>query len=59
MSPKVFALLQKHQRLDEALRIEQARKRPDQFRVRRLKKLKLAVRDALRVIAQSGKPSRA
>ncbi|WP_305095927.1 YdcH family protein [Croceibacterium aestuarii] len=59
MSPKVFSLLQKHQRLDEELRIEQVRKWPDHFRIRRLKKLKLAVRDALRDVARPRNPTRA
>ncbi len=47
MSHEAFRLLQKHQRLDEHLRLEQGRRWPDLVRIRQLKKLKLAVKDAL------------
>lgn len=47
MSNKTFHLLQKHQRLDEHLRLELSRRWPDVARIRQLKKLKLAVKDAL------------
>ncbi|MFM1982831.1 MAG: hypothetical protein RJB22_1550 [Pseudomonadota bacterium] len=47
MSLRVFNLLLKHQRLDEALRNEQHRRMPDVFRIQRLKKLKLIVKDRL------------
>ncbi|MBU6252551.1 MAG: DUF465 domain-containing protein [Alphaproteobacteria bacterium] len=47
MSLRVFTLLLKHQRLDEALRQEQGRRLPDVFRIQQLKRMKLAVKDRL------------
>jgi uncharacterized protein YdcH (DUF465 family) len=47
MNPKYFRLLQKHQRLDDELRLEQIRRWPDATRIRQIKKLKLAVKDAM------------
>lgn len=47
MSLRIFNLLVKHQRLDEALRIEQRRQMPDVFRIQRLKKMKLIIKDRL------------
>lgn len=47
MSLRVFTLLLKHQRLDEALRHEQGRRLPDVFRIQQLKRMKLAVKDRL------------
>ena len=47
MSLRVFKLLLKHQKLDEALRHEQRRRLPDVFRIQHLKRMKLAVKDRL------------
>jgi hypothetical protein len=47
MSDRLFSLLERHQKLDEALRSHQARRWPDPFAIRRLKKLKLALKDRL------------
>ncbi len=47
MKLRVFNLLIKHQRLDEALRAEQQRRLPDVSRIQKLKKLKLALKDRL------------
>lgn len=47
MSYTVFRLLNRHQQIDEALRIEQHRRVPDFARLQRLKKLKLAIKDRL------------
>jgi hypothetical protein len=47
MKLSVFNLLAKHQKLDEALHAERLRKRPDEFRIRHLKKLKLTIKDRL------------
>lgn len=52
MSNETFRLLQKHQQLDEHLRLEQGRRWPDVARIRHLKKLKLAVKDALMKLAR-------
>lgn len=42
-----FRLMQYHQRLDFQLRVERARRWPDIFRIQKLKRLKLAVKDRL------------
>ena len=47
MKQRTFRLLEMHQRIDEALRRELRRRWPDPFRVVRLKKLKLHVKDRL------------
>ncbi len=47
MKLSVFNLLVKHQKLDEALHAERRRKRPDDLRIRHLKKLKLTIKDRL------------
>jgi hypothetical protein len=47
MKLSVFNLLVKHQKLDEALHAEQQRMRPDDVRIRHLKKLKLTIKDRL------------
>jgi len=44
MRPRLFRLLEMHQRLDDGLQQELRRPRPDPFRVVRLKKLKLRVK---------------
>ncbi len=51
MSLRVFNLLVKHQRLDEALRLEQRRQLPDVFRIQRLKKMKLIIKDRLQKLS--------
>jgi len=52
-----FRLMQFHQKLDGELRAELARRWPDIFRIQKLKRLKLAVKDRLQNAA-SGKPLR-
>jgi uncharacterized protein YdcH (DUF465 family) len=47
MRPRLFRLLEMHQRIDDRLRLELQRRRPDPFRVMHLKKLKLRVKDRL------------
>ena len=47
MKLSVINLLVKHQKLDEALHAEWLRKRPDDIRIRHLKKLKLTIKDRL------------
>jgi hypothetical protein len=39
--------MEAHQRIDQELRLESSRRRPDPFRVMRLKRLKLAIKDRL------------
>lgn len=47
MSDRYFRLLERHQKLDEKLRLLQRRRFADPFEVARLKKLKLAIKDRL------------
>ena len=47
MHPRLYRLTEVHQRIDEALRIEQRRRWKDPFHIARLKKLKLRVKDLL------------
>ncbi len=47
MKQSIFRLLTKHQKLDQALRAEQARRWPDILRIAEMKKLKLALKDRL------------
>jgi hypothetical protein len=47
MRLRLFRLLEIHQRIDEALRRELRRPWPEPFRIIRLKKLKLRVKDRL------------
>ena len=47
MTAEVFRLMEAHQRIDEELRLESDRRRPDPFKVMRLKRLKLGIKDRL------------
>ena len=47
MTMSMFLLMERHARIDDALRKEQRRRFPDVFRMQQLKKLKLAVKDRL------------
>jgi hypothetical protein len=47
MRPRLFRLLELHQRIDEALRRELRRHWPDPFRVSRLRKKKVRVKRRL------------
>ena len=47
MTISSFRLMQYHQRIDRELRAEIARRWPDGFRIQKLKRLKLAVKDRL------------
>jgi uncharacterized protein len=59
MSDRVFRLLERHQKLDEALRRLQTRRWPDPLEIARLKKLKLAIKDRLARLARRPVRSRA
>ncbi|WP_227339622.1 DUF465 domain-containing protein [Sphingopyxis sp. P8] len=50
LNPHIYHLSALHRRLDEAVRREARRRGGDPFRLLRLKKLKLAVRDRLSAI---------
>ena len=47
MSNRTFRLMERHQKLDELLRLAQMRRIPDPFEVARIKKMKLAIKDRL------------
>ena len=47
MTTTMFLLMERHARIDDALRAEQRRRLPDVFKMQQLKKLKLAVKDRL------------
>lgn len=47
MSNYRYRLTRMHQRLDELIRLERERRLPDWFRLLRLKRLRLAVKDRL------------
>lgn len=47
MNPFTYKLATLHRRLDEEIRAELKRRRPDSLRLLRLKKLKLAIKDRL------------
>ncbi len=47
MSDRMFRLMQRHQKLDAALRAAHRRRLADPFEIVRLKKLKLAIKDRI------------
>ena len=47
MHPRLYRLIETHERIDRALRSEQKRPLPDAFRLIRLKKLKLRAKDLI------------
>ena len=57
MSPRLYRLTLMHQRLDEQLCREQKFRFPNAFRLMRLKKLKLVIKDQLYRLAR--RPGRA
>jgi len=46
-----FRLMEAHQRIDDQLRLESGRRWPDAFKLMRLKKMKLRIKDRLAAIA--------
>lgn len=52
MSDSIFRLLERHQKLDDALRAAQRRRWIDPFEVARIKKLKLVIKDRLARLAR-------
>ena len=53
MTISSFRLMQYHQRIDRELRAEIARRWPDGFRIQKLRRLKLAVKDRLQNYARA------
>lgn len=47
MNPRLYRLMEKHQRIDRLIQLEQSRSWRDPFRLLRLKKLKLRVKDLI------------
>lgn len=47
MTVQAYRLMEAHQRIDAELRLESGRRRPDPFKLMRLKKLKLRIKDRL------------
>jgi len=59
MTISSFRLMQYHQRIDRELRAEIARRWPDGFRIQKLKRLKLAVKDRLQNYARAVRADKA
>jgi hypothetical protein len=59
MQDHIFGMLLKHQKLDEELRLEQARVKPDSVRLQQLKRMKLAIKDRLHRLTSRPQVSRA
>ena len=56
MHPRLFRLIETHQRIDARLRSEYQRPRPDGLQLMRLKRLKLRVKDLIHRLTR--KPQR-
>lgn len=54
MSTSTYRLMLIHRSLDESIRKEQKRSLPDSFRLLRLKKMKLSVKDRLSALMRRG-----
>lgn len=59
MSDRLFRLMERHQKLDEALRGLQRLRGADPFEIARLRKLKLALKDRLVRLAAQPRSARA
>ncbi|MCM8557765.1 DUF465 domain-containing protein [Sphingomicrobium sediminis] len=55
MTARMYRMTEIHQRIDERLRDEQKRKRPDDLEISRLKKLKLRAKDILHRLTHRGR----
>ncbi|MFA9201239.1 MAG: DUF465 domain-containing protein [Cypionkella sp.] len=58
MSDRYFRLLERHQKLDERLRLLQRLRSADPFEIARLKKLKLALKDHIARVLRRRQPAR-
>lgn len=52
MHPRLYRLIEKHQRIDEALRAAQRRQKPDWIEILRLKTLKFKARELIQHFAR-------
>jgi uncharacterized protein len=57
MSYLLYRLMERHQKLDETLRLVQGRPGADPFEIARLKKLKLAIKDRLARVLRRRQPA--
>jgi hypothetical protein len=57
MSSLVYRLMERHQQLDEQLRSAQSRRFADPFEIRRLKTLKLMLKDRIRRLTRQRSPA--
>jgi uncharacterized protein YdcH (DUF465 family) len=57
MSNRVYRLLERHQKLDDLLRLAHARRSANPFEILRLKQLKLAIKHRLAKLTRSAAPS--
>lgn len=55
MHPRLYRLIETHQRIDTALRQEQGRRWPDPLRMSQLKKLKLRVKDLIQRFSRTSR----
>lgn len=55
MSDRFFRLLVQHQKLDDALRVEQKRPFPDFIKLQKLKRLKLRIKDRISALMRRGR----
>lgn len=53
MPRRLFRMMLRHQRVDELIRREQRRRAPDVFKLMRLKKLKLRIKDMIQRLMRS------
>ena len=53
MHPRLFRLIETHQRIDQRLRFELQRPRPDSLQLMRLKRLKLRAKDLIQRFTQT------
>lgn len=58
MSDRLFRLMERHQKIDEALRRALIGRSSDPLEVTRLKKLKLAIKDRLAALLRRPSPRR-
>lgn len=56
MSTRIFRLIERHARIDDALRMEQRRAGADWQRINELKRLKLRIKDMIHRFATRQRP---
>lgn len=57
MTARMYRLTQIHQRIDERLRLEYRKRRPDWLELSRLKRMKLRAKDALLRLSMRARPA--